>query len=258
MGQAARISRKARTADERSAGPAAATALIDSSPRGERLSALAQLARHGPAITAQRRRLNGMFGTEPHGVVQGVFAKIDSIQDDLWHPQWQSLFDGPTTAAMNRVVNGPPNTWRGKTLAYLQSRAEGARVGYQVTDSEELTNRQQLEALEGRTEIMYVGHGGKVYVTGRDGEKKPHPMLVGGDPDVTDAGTIAKKKAGAWSNSNFVATNSSGHFKPGDVSKETLNAIGVAANTHEDDPTAGEEGWETKTTSKSKKLFGKR
>jgi hypothetical protein len=68
---------------------------------------------------------------------------------------------------------------------------------------------------------MYVHVGSNLYTGGRDREKLPHPTLVGGDPDATCAGTMSFDN----STKTVTITNESGHFRPPNVSNDTVALV---------------------------------
>ena len=172
--------------------------------------------------------------------IQAIFAEISSISRDLWHDDWQRLFESETIDAAQNDNDEQATKKR------LEGLPPGNRVKYsQTPDAEQLTQIEQIQAVQDRAEIMYVHLGSDVYVAGRDTEKKPHPTLVGGDPDVTGAGTIRKSEVTEeWGSENVVVTNDSGHFRVGTVPNSTVKIIrGALANDQADiDEDGG--GWQ--------------
>jgi hypothetical protein len=76
-------------------------------------------------------------------------------------------------------------------------------------------------------ECMYVHVGG--VITGdaiAHNAKIFHPNLLGGDPDVTCAGTLEFTAGDKGAKHTLIVTNESGHFKPGDVAAATLSKFG--------------------------------
>jgi hypothetical protein len=83
----------------------------------------------------------------------------------------------------------------------------------------------------GKREHMWINNSGTIRVADRNFEKKPHPTLAGGDPDVKCAGLLY---CGEYPKTVTVTiTNQSGHFKPGDVDEESKQKIENVLNKTE-------------------------
>jgi len=149
------------------------------------------------------------------------FKKVadDHVAADLLHPQAERLFSAETIDWLNAL---PPKQKTTKALTSVVN-AERDNIDYQQLRNTTLKNSQGLTSWLGKDalEHMYVHADGNIYTGGRDREKLPHPTLVGGDPDATCAGTMW------WNNGTktVTITNESGHFRPGSVASDTVEAV---------------------------------
>lgn len=67
---------------------------------------------------------------------------------------------------------------------------------------------------------MYTYQANDLRVQTRNGEKKPHPTLIGGDPDVLAAGTVRKNSQG------YIDLNDrSGHFRIQNVNLDAQDKV---------------------------------
>jgi len=138
----------------------------------------------------------------------------DHVRGDLRHPKGDTLFEPATIVDITTRAGGAIGAVSNVVLdgAVNASRAAG-QMDYSVLSREKVSSEKQLTAFLGKSqgdEHMYVLDAGEVHVAIRAEDKKlPHPTLVGGDPDVTCAGTIR-----TGGSNEVVVTASSGHFRP--------------------------------------------
>jgi len=138
----------------------------------------------------------------------------DHVRGDLRHPKGDTLFEPATIVDITTRAGGTINTVSNVVLdgAVNASRAAG-QMDYSVLSREKIASEKQLTEFLGKSqddEHMYVLDADEVHVAIRADDKKlPHPTLVGGDPDVTCAGTIR-----TGGSNEVVVTASSGHFRP--------------------------------------------
>ncbi|PKM20939.1 MAG: hypothetical protein CVV11_05575 [Gammaproteobacteria bacterium HGW-Gammaproteobacteria-15] len=170
------------------------------------------------AVVARKNESGGIASALSQlDTIQRLVVPDDHVRGDLRHKEVSKLFEAYTItdiqgrlgatigASSNVAVDGAVNA----------SRA-AAMMDYAVLSQQKVTSEKQLTAyLDTREddEHMYVlSNSDELHVAIRsDGQKLPHPTLVGGDPDVKCAGTL---RYGSSDKSDVVVTASSGHFRP--------------------------------------------
>lgn len=180
---------------------------------------MAPAATHGPRPEAAADLLEVHALRDPLATprpVQRFKVPTDHVRADLRHAVGKKLFkdhtivdiqgrvhvDHPFEGVSNRTLEGAVEASRdARMMDYAQLRMDKVTSEKQLTGY--LNDRQE-------DEHMYVLHNDNVHVAIRaEAEKLPHPTLVGGDPDVSCAGTMR------WGGDGEVlVTNGSGHFRP--------------------------------------------
>lgn len=124
-------------------------------------------------------------------------------------------------------------------------RGKGADIAVDYKNLAEMNLPEKSKLLgwlrEPKNEHMWINHGGTIKVASRNNEKKPHPTLAGGDPDVSCAGLMYIDST----SKQVVVNNNSGHFKPGNVDQDSIDAIETALD--------GAEGYSIATMNRRKR-----
>jgi hypothetical protein len=228
------------------------------------------LSHGGPVAGA-----NARAALEPGGapVAQLKYTLKDSIIGDIFHKEWKTLFSAETVAVY-KTARYLKQGARKAVSDILDGREEGERISYKLAEGAEiLASPEEIRPMIGRKEIMYVHAGDNIHVAGRDEEKKPHPSLVGGDPDVTAAGTLsARLNAQGWVLVGKI-TDDSGHFRVGEVPEETValvksklaatepaeeEVVGAREESANNQPGGGEEAGEWQLATNMKKKLHKK
>lgn len=174
-------------------------------------------------------------------VAQLMYTRARSVALDMHHREWDTIF-----ADMRRYYylwQGFRARWntRGRVAEIVRQIEAGRTFSYARLSDDTLAGAGDLIDLDGADgEHMYVHYGNTIHLATRaDDEKKPHPTLVGGDPDVTCAGTIEVESEEADGHTTYTVTitNESGHFRPADIPQGTedrftaLAALGLPEDT---------------------------
>jgi len=95
-------------------------------------------------------------------------------------------------------------------------------VDYDQLEDQALLQGQNLINWLGsnHTEHMWINEGGTMRLARRNAEKKPHPTLAGGDPDVTGAGLMSLAAG-----NRVIINDRSGHFQPDGVDGDSFDQV---------------------------------
>jgi Rad3-related DNA helicase len=146
--------------------------------------------------------------------------KVDDLEiaNDLKHEQATRLFNDITIKWKNRLSDAQ------RAELSREVGANRGMISYKRLRSTPLRDRSGLFFwLQQRGEHMYVHAAEGILVANREGEKLPHPTLIGGDPDVKGAGTMLEISYGE--ESKIGITNKSGHFRPRDIHADTVKTV---------------------------------
>lgn len=183
----------------------------------------------GKAATTQLKAVSA----EGEGVAQMVRTRARSVAMDMVHPEFDNLFDD--YSEFNYLWEGTRAGWsRERRVTSIERHiASGEKsFRYAKLSNDTLSNASDLIGFAPHPgENMYVHYGSTIHTAQRVDEKKPHPTLVGDDPDVTCAGTLNIAKTEADGNTTYTVdvTNDSGHFRPDGVPDKTVNKINELA-----------------------------
>ena len=200
--------------------------------RGDPSAALQQAA-NTSARVRQMQALSEL--SRRRAPIQMIKTRAESVALDLLHRDADTLFtdkpDMSGVAGFNDLARGA------KRARYLARFANTRDFSYAQLATGTLTGAAQLIALAGvnNREHMYVHNGDTVHMYSRGNEKRPHPTLVGGDPDVTCAGELHVTEEefpplGGPVTYTVRVTTESGHFRPAAVPNGTVEAVRAAAN----------------------------
>jgi hypothetical protein len=169
--------------------------------------------------------------------IQRIVTTTDSVASDLMYDynNGQTLFRDAGYRPFlrfsnyidrqNQLLNRPYN--HGIFMAGVRSRINSREipVDYQRLSTETLLSGQGLITWlsSAHAEHMWINDG-TIKVARRNAEKKPHPTLAGGDPDVTGAGLFTIN-TGAHT---VTMNNRSGHFRPPAVDQASRDAVTTA------------------------------
>lgn len=164
--------------------------------------------------------------------IQRILTRPQSVAGDLMHSEYETLFE-----SFDDQFNGAAQArdGYGAVLAGVQA---GWPYAYARLSDETLDNYDDAAAKTRNpgTEHMYVHDGDTIHTADRTDEKLPHPTLVGGNPDVTSAGTLTfYEPANRPDLRRITVTNESGHFRPPSVPQATLDRIQELANVDKPD-----------------------
>lgn len=164
-------------------------------------------------------------------LIQRKQTRPESIAADLLHPEYDNIFSA-WRPSYNAIATGG-GSYNTKLALLTTAVTNNREITYKQMANYRMENGTEVPNLAGSgAELMYVHHNGVIKRANRNGEKLPHPALVGGDPDVTTAGTLQVNNLGErqkWGRTvtkyDIIVTNSSGHFQPDDVPDATINKI---------------------------------
>ncbi|WP_083981959.1 eCIS core domain-containing protein [Arsukibacterium ikkense] len=170
------------------------------------------------AVVARKNEIGGRASPLSQvDTIQRLVVPDDHVRGDLRHDKVNKLFENHTIADIQGRLGAAISSSSNIAVdgAVNASRA-AAMMDYAVLSQQKVTSEKQLTSyLDNREEDehMYVlSNSDELHVAIRsDGQKLPHPTLVGGDPDVKCAGTL---RYGSSEKSDVVVTASSGHFRP--------------------------------------------
>ncbi|MFM7461405.1 MAG: hypothetical protein ACKO15_11285, partial [Burkholderiales bacterium] len=115
---------------------------------------------------------------------------------------------------------------QGIFMAGVRNRIQDGRipVDYEQLEDQALPiGRNLIDWLGSRhAEHMWINEGGTMRLARRDDEKKPHPTLAGGDPDVSGAGLMSLV------GNRVVINDRSGHFRPEGVDANSFEQVEAA------------------------------
>lgn len=164
----------------------------------------------------------------PYDGGAGFQTEDNSMTDDLLHPQFENLFTPDSITYCNTCQPQPRGGWdyctHGAVYHWLTSNNHENRrqLKYNRTFSFPLNRFNLLTWLQGHAEEhMYVHCDDTIHAASRNGRKKPHPTLVGGDPVVKGAGTMEYDQIAR----TITITNDSGHFLPDDIDNDTVRIV---------------------------------
>ncbi len=174
----------------------------------------------------------------PNGkVIQAMFTRPMSVAYDMHHDEYDNIFDDMSD--FNYLWQNGRENWntRGRVAEIVRKINDGSKTyDYAQLSNDTLTEAQDIVDLAASNdERMYVHNGNTIHTSTRAADvKKPHPTLVGGDPNVTCAGTlnIASAVDNGTTTYTVGVTNDSGHFRPGNVPDGTVDRIQALADNN--------------------------
>jgi len=185
---------------------------------------------HGPEKTA-----NPAGAAEPP-VAQMMTTRYQSVAADLLHREYANMFTDWSDEI--DAIAGHRYPTIAEKITDMEDEVNAHRdFSYRDLSTDTLDDAGELIALAGNNdEHMYVHDGDTIHRADRTNQKLPHPALVGGDPDVTGAGTIRVARAPDRRNGNATyrvkVTNSSGHFRPPGVDDSTIEKVQEKADAN--------------------------
>jgi cold shock CspA family protein len=164
-------------------------------------------------------------------LIQRKQTRPESVAADLLHAEYNNIFSA-WRPSYNAIATGG-GSYNSKLARLTTAVTNNREITYRRMAHYRMENGTEIPNLAGSgSELMYVHHNDEIKRANRNGEKLPHPALVGGDPDVTTAGTIHVNNLGErqkWGRTvtkyDIIVTNSSGHFQPDDVPDATVDKI---------------------------------
>lgn len=170
-------------------------------------------------------------------VAQMVMTRPRSVAMDMHHDEYDNIFDDHSEFDY-LFTEAPYRDWsRAGRISYMERQVQENNLGfsYNTLSNDTLDDAADLATLAtGNQEKMYVHDGDTIHTAKRTAdEKKPHPTLVGGDPDVNCAGTLDIVMTETDDSTTYTVgvTNDSGHFRPDGVPQATVDKINEKVQT---------------------------